>query len=64
MQISVEELVKNMGSVYKLVIVAARRAAELNEGAPPLVVCDSKKVVTVALEEIRQGLITYKLKGK
>ena len=64
MSVSIEELVKNIGGVYKLVLVAARRASELNEGAPPLIQTESKKAATVALEEIRQGVVTYKQKGK
>ena len=62
--VPIEELNKNVGSIYKLVILAARRAAELNEGAAPLIQIDSKKAATIALEEIRQGLVTYKQKGK
>ena len=62
--VPIEELTKQIGSVYKLVVLAARRAAELNEGAAPLVQVNSKKAATIALEEIRQGLITYKHKGK
>ncbi|MBI4436735.1 MAG: DNA-directed RNA polymerase subunit omega [Candidatus Omnitrophica bacterium] len=62
--IPIEELSKQTGSIYKLVVLAARRAAELNEGAAPLVQVSSKKVATIALEEIRQGLVTYKQKGK
>jgi len=62
--IPIEELAKQTGSIYRLVVLAARRAAELNEGAAPLVQVNSKKVATIALEEIRQGLVTYKRKGK
>ena len=62
--IPIEELTKKIGSVYKLVNIASRRAAELNAGAAPLVQIESKKAATVALEEIRQGAVTYKLKEK
>ena len=62
--VPIEDLAKQTGSIYKLVVLAARRAAELNEGAAPLVQVSSKKAATIALEEIRQGLITYKQKGK
>ena len=62
--IPIEELIKKIGSVYKLVNLSARRAAELNVGMPPLVQSESKKATTVALEEIRQGLVTYKEKEK
>ena len=54
-----EDFLKQTPSVYKLVIAAARRAMELNDGAPKLVSSDTAKVSTVALEEIRQGKVTY-----
>lgn len=60
----IQELVRKTGSIYKLVNLASRRAAELNAGAPPLVQVDSKKAATIALEEIRQGAVSYKLKEK
>ena len=62
--IPIEELTKKIGSIYKLVNIASRRAAELNAGASPLVQTESKKAATIALEEMRQGLVTYKLKEK
>ena len=62
--IPIEELTKKIGSIYKLVNIASRRAAELNAGAAPLVQTESKKAATIALEEMRQGLVTYKLKEK
>ncbi|MFH1857736.1 MAG: DNA-directed RNA polymerase subunit omega [Candidatus Omnitrophota bacterium] len=62
--IPIEELTPRIGCVYKLVNVAARRAAELSAGLLPLVQIGSKKETTIALEEIRQGLVGYKQKGK
>ena len=55
---------KTDNSIYKLVILASRRALELNEGSPKLVETESKKVSTVALEEIREGKIVMKAKKK
>jgi DNA-directed RNA polymerase subunit omega len=57
--VAVEELLKRCGSIYKLVILAAKRAKELAEGAPPLVDNASRKVTTTALEEILQGKVVY-----
>lgn len=62
--IPIEELTQKVGSVYKLVNLASRRAAELSAGYLPLVQIDSKKETTIALEEIRQGMASYKEKGK
>lgn len=60
----IEPLLEKVGSVYKLVILAARRALELNEGAPKLVETDLKhKPSTVALEEIAAGKVYLKIKG-
>ena len=56
----VEELLKQCPSIYKLVVVAARRAKELAEGAPKLIETDIKKITTIALEEIRQRKVLYK----
>jgi len=56
-QAPIDELLKRCPSIYKLVVVAAKRAKELSEGAPKLVETDHKKVSSVALEEIRQGKV-------
>lgn len=55
------------GSIYKSVLAAATRANELAAGAQPLVACTSKKVATIALEEIAAKKVRYvetKTKGK
>lgn len=60
----IQVLYNKIGSAYKLVILAARRAIELSEGAPKLV--DStpeEKVTSVAVNEILHDKITYKIKG-
>ena len=48
---------KNEGSHYKLVLLAARRANEIVRGGPPLIVTKSKKPAIVALEEIAKGKV-------
>ncbi len=59
-QVAIEELLKKTGSVYKLVILAAKRAKELAEGAPPLIETSQRKVTSIALEEILQGRVFNK----
>ena len=59
-QTPIEELLKRCGSVYKLVILAAKRAKEISEGSPPLVDSREKKVTSLALEEILHGRVLYK----
>ena len=57
---------KSMGSIYKLVILASKRALEIAEGQPKLVADDaSVKPSTVALHEIAAGKIeARKMKAK
>ena len=57
MLVPLEDLLKNTGSHYKLVLAAAQRANELAKDAPPLIVTKSKKPAVVALEEIAKGKI-------
>lgn len=57
-----EELLKHVDSVYKLVILASKRALELNEGRPKLIETESDKFSSIALEEIAQGKVRYIIK--
>lgn len=59
-QVPIEELLKRCGSVYRLVILASKRAKEIAEGSPPLVEVQQRKATSVALEEILQGKVLYK----
>jgi len=55
---------KSENSVYKLVIMASRRALEIAEGQPKLVDSDAMvKPSTVALAEIAAGKVQYKKPG-
>jgi len=63
-QISTEDVLDKTNSIYKLVILASKRALELNEGSPKLVETDSKRSSTIALEEIKAGKIVMKEKKK
>lgn len=64
--IPLEKLLKSKEepSHYKLVLTAAARANELTQGATPLVATTSKKVSTVALEEIAAQKVWYEHVGK
>jgi DNA-directed RNA polymerase subunit omega len=48
---------------YSLVKGAARRARQLQSGAPPLGVSKSMKACRVAQDEIRVGKVTYTVGG-
>lgn len=52
---------KSKGSIYKLVILASKRALEIAEGQPKLVATSaSTKPSTTALFEIAEGKVFYK----
>ena len=57
---------RSLGSIYKLVILASKRALEIAEGQPRLVEDSAgAKPSTVALHEIAEGKIeARKIKGK
>jgi DNA-directed RNA polymerase subunit omega len=70
----IDELLDNVDSRYALVIVAAKRARQINnyhhqlgEGTfdefPPLVESRSKNYLTMALEEVSEGKIKYTYKN-
>ncbi len=44
---------------YSLVKGVARRARQLQSGAPPLSTSKSMKACRVAQDEVRQGFVTY-----
>jgi DNA-directed RNA polymerase subunit omega len=67
----IDELLAQVDSRYALVIIAAKRARQINnyhhqlgegtfdELAPPLIESRSKNYLTMALEEISEGKIVY-----
>lgn len=59
---SLDELLKKVDSPYTLVILAAKRARQLNEGKKPLIGDnpESNKPVSRALEEIAADKIKYR----
>ncbi|MDX6483568.1 MAG: DNA-directed polymerase subunit omega [Gaiellaceae bacterium] len=73
----IDELLDNVDSRYALVIVAAKRARQINnyhhqlgegmgfeDAPPPLVESRSKNYLTMSLEEVSQGKIKYTYKKK
>lgn len=57
---ALERLMKKDVSLYKMILTAAARANELAQGAQPLVSTTTKKVATIALEEIASGKVSYR----
>ncbi len=56
-----EALLDRVSNKYALVIVAAKRARQLKDGALPMVDVDTGSPVTVALEEIAAGKIRFEM---
>lgn len=52
-------LLKKVDSRYTLVIAAAKRARMLTNGAAPLTDYESSKDVTIAINEIYEGKVTF-----
>ena len=51
-------------STYRFIIVASKRARQLQGGARPVLPPSSKKQTVIAMEEVRRGLVKYSLTGQ
>jgi len=61
----IDKLLDKVHSIYKLVILASRRAIELADGGQKLVDAPADaKPAHIALDEIMAGKIEYKIKGE
>jgi len=56
---SINDLLERVDSRYTLVIVAAKRARQLVDGAEKVTGSNSDKPVTLAINEINEGKVTY-----
>jgi DNA-directed RNA polymerase subunit omega len=50
-------------SINRFIIVAAKRARQLQNGARPFLPTSSKKPTVIAMEEVRRGLVKYEILG-
>jgi DNA-directed RNA polymerase subunit omega len=57
-RITVEDCVANIPNKFQLVLVAAKRARQLANGAEPMVDWQNDKPTVVALREVAEGYIT------
>ena len=46
-------------STYRWIIIAAKRARQLQGGARPVLPTTSKKPTVIAMEEVRRGLVKW-----
>lgn len=56
---SIDELSRIGDSRYTLVMLTAKRSRQLVDGAKPLIETTSVKPVSIAIEEVIAGKITY-----
>lgn len=56
---SILSLLKKVDNRYTLAVVTSKRARQLIAGDERLSDCDSNKPVTIAINEINEGKITY-----
>ena len=57
-RITVEDCLQNIPNLFELVMVAAKRARRVANGAEPFVERENDKPTVVALREIAAGLVT------
>ncbi|HEO64123.1 MAG TPA: DNA-directed RNA polymerase subunit omega [Candidatus Omnitrophica bacterium] len=51
----------NVDSIYKATIIAAQRAVEIAEAMANQTIVSSQKPTTLAIREVEQGKLSYKL---
>ncbi|SFJ62013.1 DNA-directed RNA polymerase subunit omega [Thermoflavimicrobium dichotomicum] len=61
---SIDKLMTKADSKYSLVVLAAKRARQLLDGAEPQLKPKSKKHVGVALEEIAEDLLVAPVQNR
>jgi len=61
--VPIEDIMEHIDSKYRLVIVAAKRAKQLNRGAVPVVQTRNIKPTYQALEEMATGKLAYEMES-
>lgn len=56
---SVVDLKKKTGERYSLVVITSKRARQIIDGDGPLVEVDSKKPLTIAINEVNEGKVKF-----
>ena len=55
------ELTGNIDSKFRFILIAAKRARQLQGGAKPLIHTGSRKPTRIAQEEVRAGVVKFEL---
>ncbi len=58
-QVPLEDIMDKVDSKYRLVIIAAKRSRQLNQGATPTIQSKGYKPTYIALEEMAAGKVEY-----
>lgn len=56
---SVMDLLNKVDDRYSLVIITSKRARQLIGGRNPLIETKSKKALTIAINEVNEGEVSY-----
>ncbi len=56
-RITVEDCLDNIENIFEMVLVAAKRARRVANGADPMVDLENDKPTVIALREIAEGLV-------
>lgn len=57
-RITIEDCIEHINNPFQLVLVAAKRARRIANGADPMVPWENDKPTVVALREVADGLVT------
>ena len=60
-RVTVEDCLENVDNRFELVLLAAKRARQLDQGQDPLINWEDDKSTVVALREIADGLVNREL---
>lgn len=56
---AISQLLGKVDDRYTLVMEIAKRARQITAGSESRIVCESRKPVTIAVNEISEGKVTY-----
>ncbi len=57
----IQKIPKEYGSKFRFILVAAERAKQLQNGAPPKLQLKSKKPAYIAIKETMEGLVEWEM---
>lgn len=57
----IHKIPSNIDSKFRFILIAAERARQLQNGAPPMLDVKSRKVAYIAIKETEQQLVEYEL---